>query len=224
MEGSRTSLAKWHTVIELLSDKKSVNAVQLALLIQVTYKTAWSILHKIRRAISELDEDRRLAGYVTGGVVFYGRPQFAYYRTEREHPLWVSCAQEREVRRDNNFERDSGLYVKIKRLTDHDLIGQKLAHSGETRLFEEHLEGQAVGVTLNRAEFRRNPLLFPLYKEAEKWINQTFRGIGGKYQQAYWDEFCFRVNYMHHVHPVSHILASVCMGNFEQAYRRKHAS
>lgn len=224
MEGSRTSLAKWRTVVELVSQEASVNAVQLAAIVAVTYKTAWSILHKIRKAISIFDQKRRMAGYVTGSVAFYGRPPFVYYRSAREHPLWVGCAQEGQVRRDNFIDRNNGLYVKIKRLTNNDLYGQKLTHEGVKRISEAHLDTYAVGVTLNRAEYRRDPVLYPLYKKAQSWINNTFRGIGAKYQQAYWDEFCFRVNYMHHNRQISHLLASVCMGNVHVAANIAQAS
>jgi len=224
LEGSRTSLFKWRKAIELVSTKASVNAVQLAALIHVTYKTSWKILNKIRHAISDLDNERRMAGYVTGGVVFYGRPPYVYFRTKREHPLWVSCAQERQVRRDHSFEDNCGLYVKIKCLTDKDLDGQKLTYSGEKKLFEEHLESHALGSTLNRVEFRRDPFLHPIYCEAKNWINDTFKGIGRTYQQHYWDEYCFRLNYMHSDTPLIHILTSICMKNISYFILNAHVS
>ncbi len=212
MEGSRTSLTKWRTVIELVSTKNSVNAVQLATIIRVTYKTAWSILHKIRRSISKLDKSRRVTGLVTNSVAFYARPPFVYFPTDREYPVWVCCAQEQEVRRDSSLERNEGLYVKIKLLTKRDLSDQKLSSSGEMRIFEENLEQQALPATLNRGEFRRDPLLYPLFMQAKHWLNSTFRGISGKYQQAYWDEFCFRLNFEHFAVPLSTLLTSLCMG------------
>ncbi|WP_197480004.1 hypothetical protein [Paenibacillus swuensis] len=42
----------------------SINAVQLATIIQVTYKTAWLILHKLRHAIQQGDAGKLLTGLV----------------------------------------------------------------------------------------------------------------------------------------------------------------
>lgn len=56
-EGSRTSLRKWIAAIWLVANpKEGINAVRLRSIIDVTYKTAWAMLHKIRTAISCADE------------------------------------------------------------------------------------------------------------------------------------------------------------------------
>lgn len=53
MEGSRTSLRKWITAMWLVSrSDKGINAVKLSSMIEVTSKTAWAMLHKIRTAIA----------------------------------------------------------------------------------------------------------------------------------------------------------------------------
>ncbi|MGI2294510.1 transposase [Paenibacillus sp. GXUN7292] len=66
MEGSRTPLRKWLSAFFFLSFAEiGVNALQMQTLLQVTYKTAWSICQKIRQAISQLDADQPLSGLVT---------------------------------------------------------------------------------------------------------------------------------------------------------------
>jgi len=66
MEGSRTPLRKWLSAFFFLSiDEIGVNALQMQTLLQVTYKTAWSICQKIRQAISQLDAEQPLSGLVT---------------------------------------------------------------------------------------------------------------------------------------------------------------
>ncbi|WII38127.1 IS1595 family transposase [Paenibacillus thiaminolyticus] len=92
MEGSRTALWKWLTAIWLVSRTDlSFNAVQLRSLIQVTYKTAWSMLHKIRTAISRADTAQALEGEVHGIVAFYGRPFYSpILLHERESPIIVA--------------------------------------------------------------------------------------------------------------------------------------
>ncbi|MFD0962367.1 hypothetical protein [Paenibacillus chungangensis] len=65
MHKSRTPIYKWLLTIFLVSScEGSVNAVQLSKLLQVTYKTAWSMLKKIRQVISDWDADQLLCGDV----------------------------------------------------------------------------------------------------------------------------------------------------------------
>lgn len=67
MEGSRTPLRKWLSAFFFLSIAEfGVNALQMQTLLQVTYKTAWSICQKIRQAISQFDADQPLSsGFVS---------------------------------------------------------------------------------------------------------------------------------------------------------------
>ena len=63
LANSRTSLRKWITAIWLVSrSDKGINAVQLHTIIQVTYKTSWLMLHKIRASIHIEDQNQQLNG------------------------------------------------------------------------------------------------------------------------------------------------------------------
>jgi hypothetical protein len=58
-------LTSWFWAIYRLShDKKGISAVQLAKEIGVSYPTAWLMLHKIRKAMSDRDQRYRLSGLV----------------------------------------------------------------------------------------------------------------------------------------------------------------
>jgi transposase-like protein len=62
---TRTPLASWFWAIYRMShDKKGISAVQLAKEIGVSYPTAWLMLHKIRKAMSDRDRGYRLSGLV----------------------------------------------------------------------------------------------------------------------------------------------------------------
>ena len=54
MESSHLPLAKWVLAIRLMTaSKKGMSAHQMHRMINVTYKTAWFMCHRIREAISE---------------------------------------------------------------------------------------------------------------------------------------------------------------------------
>jgi transposase-like protein len=62
---TRTPLSSWFWAIYRMShDKKGISAVQLAKEIGVSYPTAWLMLHKIRKAMSDRDRGYRLSGLV----------------------------------------------------------------------------------------------------------------------------------------------------------------
>ncbi len=63
-EGTKLSLIKWFSAIALIiEDKKEISAMQLSRNLDVNYRTAWSISHKIRKAMN----DKNLSAF--GGVV-----------------------------------------------------------------------------------------------------------------------------------------------------------
>ena len=63
-EASKLSLMKWFTAISLMIEaKKGISAMQLSRNLDVNYRTAWSISHKIRKAMN----DKNLSAF--GGVV-----------------------------------------------------------------------------------------------------------------------------------------------------------
>ena len=65
MDKTRTPLVKWFMAFYLMSeDKRGISALSLMSKIGVAYQTAWSMCHKIRKAMSERDENYTLSGKV----------------------------------------------------------------------------------------------------------------------------------------------------------------
>jgi transposase-like protein len=105
MEKTRTDLVKWFLAIFLVAhDKRGISATLLAEQIEVTFKTAWLMLHKIRRAMGLRDATYSLAGIVELDDAFYGAPTEGGKRgrgtektqvltglslNEKSHPLFV---------------------------------------------------------------------------------------------------------------------------------------
>ena len=57
-----------------MNDKRGVSAVELNKNIGVTYKTAWYMLYRIRRAMSRRDEKYLLTGEVEFDNAYIGGP------------------------------------------------------------------------------------------------------------------------------------------------------
>jgi hypothetical protein len=76
MHGARTPLVKWFWAIYLASrDKRGISALRLKGELGVCYTTAWTMLHKIRKAMGERDAKYRLAGLVEVDDSYFGGPK-----------------------------------------------------------------------------------------------------------------------------------------------------
>jgi len=75
MHKTRTPLTKWFFAIYLVAhDKRGVSAAMLARELEVSYPTAWLVLHKIRKAMGDRDARYLLAGIVEMDETFFGGP------------------------------------------------------------------------------------------------------------------------------------------------------
>lgn len=75
MEKTRTDLTKWFLAIYLIAhDKRGVSATRLSEELEVTYLTAWLMIHKIRQAMRKRDAAYTLAGIVELDDAFFGAP------------------------------------------------------------------------------------------------------------------------------------------------------
>jgi hypothetical protein len=72
-------LQKWFLAFYLISQEHlKTNATELSRIIQVTYKTGWLILHKIRHAMGQADELIPLSGHVFVTSAVYGTRPFSH--------------------------------------------------------------------------------------------------------------------------------------------------
>ncbi|MFD3268673.1 transposase [Paenibacillus dendritiformis] len=189
MEGSRTSLRKWLTALWLVSRSDAgINAVQLRSIIQVTYKTAWLILHKIRAAISHSDANHPLPGVVQGIVAFYGRSIPSPIQLHpKECPLIIA---ESVTGSSSHTGR-----LKMKKVDPKHCSKKLLLPIGCDHFAAWHAENpDETYINRFHIQVRRNSRLYQTFRQAWRWMNDTFHGIGSKYLQAYLDEFSFRYN------------------------------
>lgn len=218
MHRSRTPLRKWMIAIYLLSHDKSVNAVKLASIIKVTYKTSWLILHKIRHAISGFDKKILLDGDIKFGLTYYDR--FKSLRLPRKHPLVIGAT----ICKGNEIN-----YIKMK-----------FADNGHAEWHTLSLEGRQLFTACHTIEppdcdpfssvtflpyvrLYKQRSLIACFKKALNWINFTFNGLATKHKQMYWDEFCFRANYSGSKQTIVDALIKLCAHSAHSA-RSAHSA
>jgi hypothetical protein len=189
MEGSRTPLVKWFIAFSFVSQPHSINALQLMEKIQVTYKTAWSMLHKIRHALGEEDASVMLSGIVQVQDASYGGEYNSFYSRHPKEKLFLLGAA-------TNGE-NVPTYIKMKLLLDEYLMDWKVSRHGTEAFIKDHVQPESasrVSFATGKFKSQRYKPLLPVFNQAKQWIRRTFRGLGPRHLQAYFDEFCFRIN------------------------------
>lgn len=199
LENTRTSLSKWKTTIELLSTPQSVNAVQLSSIIDVTYKTAFSMLKKIRAALTDVDREVRLTGHVHSGFSFYNLNLDSVSRYyDKRTPIFLAGSL--------CLNGDIS-YLKIKPTT----IKKLTTSSGDREFLDRHVDQERSTYVYHKS--RNIPSFTRLIWQLRRWIGPTFRGISLKYSEHYLDEFSFRVNRSSHPSKATYDLCAILMRN-----------
>lgn len=212
MDKSRTPLEKWAAALELLSAADGVNAVQLSTIIGVTHKVAWSMLRRIRQAISEAESSRLLDGQVEAGFTSTGRIRRGYFtnRLKSERILLVAGELDSRIGRPAALKF---MNIAAKQL-DYRLL-QRLANID---FRNRHVQSEAVFTLPKRIHLHMFHPLYRCFLEARRWINRRFRGLRMKYYQTYLDEFCFRYNTAMQHRSLKDELFRVCLSDSAQRY------
>ncbi|MCC3373985.1 transposase [Cohnella sp. REN36] len=207
MEGSRTPLRKWFQAIRWMS--AGISARELSQRIQVTYKTAWLINHKLRHAMTEANERTLLTGTVHIQDAIYSGPfsHTSAYPHAKDQPVLAGA----EV--DANGQLN---YVKIEQVSPTRLkrrypIGE-LGEDFARRQVADSAQQLFIETRPCRRYFKP---LSQMLRFAFRWLSITFIGIGPKHLQAYLTEFAFRFN---HARQLTATLTQLCANTFTLTY------
>jgi hypothetical protein len=204
MESSSTDLRKWFTALFLVSStESSIHALRLSKLIQVTYKTAWLMLRKIRQSITQADQSVKLSGTVYVDEGKFGKPwtNDFFYEAD-EFPVLVGIALD---------EQDQPTYVKIQMVPKSDYTDTAISLQGRWAFHDKHIDEEATITDSARARMKRKDMKgYPIFKKAKAWIKTTFRGLDQLHLQHYWNEFCWRINAKFHNHSLFESLLNLC--------------
>jgi transposase-like protein len=206
MHKTRTDLTKWFWAIFLASDdKRGISALQLSKKIDLSYKVAWTMLHKIRQAMKMRDAHYQLAGLIQVDDSFFksgpaeggdkkGRgtnkvPVIIQTSTrgkaiEFAKMKVVGAVSREEIK--NVVENDVQPRQTIK--TDGWLAYRILSEMGHTHVSE------VIYGDKGSNNHKALKWVHILASNAKAFLLGTYHGVGCKHLQAYLDEFCFRFN------------------------------
>lgn len=197
MHGTHAPLTKWFLAMYLVSnDKRGISAVQLQNQIGVTYKTAWSMLKRIRKAMKTRDDSHQLEGVIEFDDAFFGGPTVGKKRGRGTEKSKVFVALSLD-------KKGNPLYLKMKPT-------ENIKQKSVKKFALKHI---AKGSTIRSDGYRsfspalidyvHEPVKYDPKGEALHWLHimisnakafilGTYHGLPQKYLSDYLAEFCFR--------------------------------
>ena len=202
MDKSRTPLTKWFLGIYLMGqDKRGCSALKLKRELKIAYDTAWTMSHKIRKAMGERDNLYLLSGTVEIDDSFFGGAHegskrgrgtdktpviFGLSLDEKGRPGYLRAkvcpsvtgdalvAYAKECIKPGSLLRSDGLPAYNKLATEGFLLQPEVFNLKEN---PEHLKW-----------------IHTLISNAKSFISGTYHGLDDIHLQAFLDEFCYRFN------------------------------
>ena len=202
MDGTRTPLRKWFLAIYLMgSDKRGCSALRLKRELKIAYDTAWTISHKIRKAMGERDGLYLLQGTVEMDEAFFGSPDEGGKRGRGSDktPVVVGLSL---------GEKGEPTYCRAQVLKNADGEAIKVFAKQAVLLGSVILtDGLKIYRLLGESGYVHRAKKVDSTKEPEylKWLHiivsnmkafvtGTYHGLDARHLQAFLDEFCFRFN------------------------------
>jgi transposase-like protein len=213
-EKTTTDLRKWMYAIHLfLNGKKGISGLQLKREINVTYKTAWRMLHQIRFAMGNGNHEKFTETVIEMDDAYIGGKPRKFKNKDDDDPKRGRGTKKTPVV--GIADRESGKVFAEVALTDKH--GKKLSGNQLLSILDKTVEGESIIVTDKFSGYNvfKNTEHLHLkidhskgYSNGDIYVNniESFwailkRGVYGiyhhisiEYLQNYIDEFCFRFN------------------------------
>jgi len=196
---SHLPLWKWFLAIYLMTEsKKGISANQLKRSLAISYKTAWYLCHRIRKAIEETKDKPMLDGTVEVDEMYVG----GKYDRRRKRGPWEKQPVIGLLQRDGSFEAKKIRTASKKILTD---VVKKRVATSATVMTDELAAYKSVAKTHKHKTVNHR---------AEEWVHGdvhtngiesawslfkrsivgSYHNISVKHMDAYLDEFEWRFN------------------------------
>jgi len=190
-------LTQWFLAFYFVSqDKRGISAVQLAAMLGTTYKTAWSMLRRIRIAMGQRDETHQLCGVIEFDDAYFGGPTTGKKRGRGTEKAKVFVALSLDERGNPGF-----LKMRVTPNIKQTSV-KKFAHAVFADGSEIHSDGYCSYIPALDSYTHEHKLYDPdsgflhwlhiVISNAKAFILGTYHGLSQKYLQSYLDEYSFR--------------------------------
>ena len=199
---TRTPLRIWFKIINMVAkDKRGVSALAISRDFPISYPTAWTILHKIRKAMGNRDQNYVLNGIVEVDDGYFGTETHNKKRgrgTEKAKVLVSVSVNENNKARYAKMDvvddliKDT-LHSKIKNNIEKESIIEYdgyPSYSGIDSLSYEHTKHNASEEDIS--EILKG--VHTLISNVKAFITGTYHGVAKKHLQSYLSEYCYRFN------------------------------
>lgn len=198
MHRSHLPLTKWFLAMYLVTqDKRGISAVQLSRQLDVTYKTAWYLLQRIRKAMGQRNQKHLLSGIVDFDDAYFGGPTVGKKRgrgTEKSK-VFVAVSHDDEDRPQHlcmqitqNLKQASVKKFALNHIKKGSVVRSDDYRSYPPALAEDYvLQTQPYDPSTGQLHW-----LHTLVGNAKAFIMGTYHGLPKENLQSYMDEFCFR--------------------------------
>lgn len=202
MEKTHINLEKWFWAIYFVGrDKRGYSATLLSKELEISYKGAWFMLHRIRKAMKDRDSQYLLTGVVELDDAYFGSPDEGGKRGRGTSKAKVMVGLSLT---------DEGRPQFLKMQVVNDLKKETIAeftHSNvqtgstiSSDAYSSYQNLQTEGYKLEAKVF--NPIedeehlkwLHTIVSNAKAFVAGTFHGLDQKHLQRYLDEFSYRFN------------------------------
>ena len=200
MDRSHLDLRIWIWAIYLVArDKRGYSAMQLSTELSLPYNTAWFLLHRIRKAMAQRDDNYMLGGIVELDDTYFGKAKkggkrgrgtaktkvlVALSKDEDDNPQFVKMQVVPNLK-----GKTIGKFAKCS-ITEGAVVQSDAYRSYRKPLAENYLHDYQVF----DADADMLHWLHIIIGNTKAFVLGTFHGLGKKHLQSYLDEFCYRFN------------------------------
>ena len=197
---TRTPLRKWFWAVYLIgSDKRGCSAKRLSRLIDVSYPTAWLMIHKVRKAMKDRDALYKLNQFIEMDDSYFGRKSAGKRGRGASNKSKVVVAVEdrgkhagyatmQVVDHINSYNLNEFVYrsiepyqtIKTDAYPSYNVLDMVFDHQKEIVKAHEAME--------------KLPWVHILIGNVKSFIRGTYHGVSHKHLQSYLNEFCYRFN------------------------------
>ncbi len=192
-------LTVWFWAIYLtVRDKRGISATLLSSELEIAYSSAWYLLHRLRKAMGQRDQDYVLSGIVELDDAYFGAPKSNGKRgrgTEKASALAMVSLTEQGHPRFFKIQASKLDAAAVSAAAKGAVRPGSEIHSDALGSFRAALHE---GYVHHYQVFDKNSgvlrWVHTLISNMKSFLLGTYHGLSKKHLQSYFDEFCFRFN------------------------------